>query len=107
MLRPSLEEYYGSEVWECNKSQAIVLESIQLSAAKKMIGCSSKTCNEAVRGNMGLEALKTGRDRAKLNWWYKVNKMTDDRYPKWVLEHEWDVESCRGKKAEKNVDSGD
>ena len=51
-MRPTLE--YGSEVWEDNKSQAAVLES---GGAKRILGCSSKTCNEAVRGDMGLETL--------------------------------------------------
>ena len=40
---------YGSEVWEGNKSQAGSLESIILDGAKRILGCSSKTCNEAVR----------------------------------------------------------
>ena len=35
-VRPSLE--YGSEIWDCNKSQARTLESILLGGA---IGCSS------------------------------------------------------------------
>ena len=34
-------------------------------------------CNEAVWGIMGLESR---RDRAKLNWWYKVCSILDDRY---------------------------
>ena len=38
----------------CNKSQAKALESILLGGAKKILGCSSKTCNEAVWGDMGL-----------------------------------------------------
>ena len=45
-IRPSIE--YGSEVWEGNKSQAGSLESIILDGAKWILGCSSKTCNEAV-----------------------------------------------------------
>ena len=53
VLRPSLE--YGSEVWEGNKSQAATLESIMLGGVKRVLGCSSKTCNEAVWGDMGLE----------------------------------------------------
>ena len=53
VVRPSLE--YGSEIWDCNKSQARALESIILGGAKKILGCSSKTCNEAVWGDMGLE----------------------------------------------------
>ena len=61
VVRPSLE--YGSEIWDCNKSQAIALEYILLGGAKKILGCSSKTCNEAVWGDMGLETLKSRRDR--------------------------------------------
>ena len=53
MVRPALE--YGSEVWEANKAQSAALESIVLGGAKQIVGCSSKTCNEAVRGDMGLE----------------------------------------------------
>ena len=39
-------------MWEGNKSQAGSLESIILDGAKRILGCSSKTCNEAVRGDM-------------------------------------------------------
>ena len=65
--RPSLQ--YASEIWDCNKSQARALESIILGGAKKILGCSSKTSTVAVRGDMGLDTLKSRRDRAKLNWW--------------------------------------
>ena len=37
--------------------------------AKRILGCSSRTCNEAVRGDMGLESLQGRRDKAKLKWW--------------------------------------
>ena len=63
---------YSSEVWDGNKSQAGSLESIILDGAKRILGCSSKTCNEAVRGDMGLDTLQSRRDRAKLKWWYKL-----------------------------------
>ena len=52
-VRPSLE--YDSEIRDCNKSQTRALESIILGGAKKILGCSSKTCNEAVWGDIGLE----------------------------------------------------
>ena len=70
VIRPNTE--YGSEVWEGNKSQAGSLESIILDGAKRILGCSSKTCNEAVREDMGLDTLQSHRDRAKLKWWYKL-----------------------------------
>ena len=46
-------------VWESNKGQTNALESVVLGGGKKILGCSSKTCNEAVRGDMGLEILKS------------------------------------------------
>ena len=49
-----------------NKSQVDALESIILGGAKRILGCSSKTCNEAVGGDMGLETLKSQTDTAKL-----------------------------------------
>ena len=49
VLRPSLE--YGSEIWNCNKKFQQALEALQLGAAKRILGCSSKTCNEAVWGD--------------------------------------------------------
>ena len=45
-MRPTLE--YGSEVWEGNKSQTAALESVMLGGVKRILGGSSKTCNEAV-----------------------------------------------------------
>ena len=67
VIRPSIES--GSEVWEGNKNQAGSLESIILDGAKRIRGCSSKICNEAVRGDMGLDILQSRRNRAKLKWW--------------------------------------
>ena len=95
VIRPSLE--YGSEVWESNKGQTNALESVVLGGAKKILGCSSKTCNEAVRGDMGLETLKSRRDKAKLKWWYKLATMPQDRYPKQLFSQEWNVKPRRGR----------
>ena len=95
VVRPSLE--YGSEIWDCNKSQTRALESIILGGAKKILVCSSKTCNEAVWGDMGLETLKSRRDRAKLKWWYKVCRLLDNRYSKQLLSQEWEIKPCKGR----------
>ena len=95
VIRPSIE--YGSEVWEGNKSQAGSLESIILDGAKRILGCSSKTCNEAVRGDMGLDTLQSRRDRAKLKWWYKLATLPKDRYPKQLFNQEWNIKQRRGR----------
>ena len=67
MVRPTLE--YGSEVWESNKAQAAALESVVIGGAKRILGCSPRTCNE---GDMGLDSLQGRRDKAKLKWWYNA-----------------------------------
>ena len=97
VIRHSIE--YGSEVWEGNKSQAGSLESIILDGAKWILGCS-KTCNEAVRGDMGLDTLQSRRDRAKLKWWYKLATLPEDRHPMQLFNQERNinhVEEGRGK----------
>ena len=94
-LEPTLE--YGSEVWEANKAQAAALESVVLGGAKRILGCSSRTCNEAVRGDMGLESLQGRRDKVKLKLWYKLACMEDDRYPHKLFRQIWNIEPRRGR----------
>ena len=77
-------------MWEGNKSQAGSLESIILDGAKWILGCSSKTCNEVVRGD---------RDRAKLKWWYKLATLPEDRYSKQLFNQEWNIKPRRGRQS--------
>ena len=60
---------------------AFSFESVLLGGANRILGCSSKTCNEVVRGDMGLETLQGRRDKAKLKCWYKLASMSGYRYP--------------------------
>ena len=62
-------------MWEGKISQAGSLESILLDGAKRILGCSSKTCNEAVRGDMGLDTLPR-RGRQRKVW----SRMVDDLF---------------------------
>ena len=95
VVRPTLE--YGSEVWEGNKAQAAALEAVMIGGAKRILGCSSRTCNEAVRGDMGLDSLQGCRDKAKLKWWYKVATMPEHRYSRKLFVQEWNVKPRRGR----------
>ena len=65
MIRPSIE--YGGEIWEGNKGQVAALESIVLGGAKRILGCSSKTCIEAVRSDMGVESLRGQRSNGGID----------------------------------------
>ena len=51
---------------------------ILLDGAKRILGCSSTTCNEAVRGDIGLDTLQSCRDRTKLKLWYKLATLPED-----------------------------
>ena len=57
---------------------------------KRIPGCYSKTCNEAVRGDMGLETRNSHRDK-ELKWWYKLATMPEDRYTKQLFCQECNV----------------
>ena len=73
------------------------LEAIILGGAKNIFACSSKTCNEAVRGDMGWDSLSTTRDRAKLKWWHNLCTMKGDRYPRQLFDQVWEVKPCRSR----------
>ena len=54
-------------------------------------------CNEADRGDMGLETLKSRRDKAKLKWWYKLASMSVRRCPRQLFVQEWKVKPRTGR----------
>ena len=57
---------------KCGRVIRAALESVLLGGGKWILGCSSKTCNEAVRGDLGIDTLQSRMDKAKLKWWYKL-----------------------------------
>ena len=34
---------------------------------------------------MGIDTLKSSRDKVKLKWWYKLASMPEDQYPKQLI----------------------
>ena len=63
-----------AEVWEGNAKLVKQLETVQMTAAKKVRGYSSTTSNTELRAELGMYPLKTNRDARKLKWQYKVRK---------------------------------
>ena len=61
---------------------SMIPQSKPVSLHYKSLGALLKACNEAVRGDMGSEMLKSRRGKAKLKWWYELPTMPQDRYPK-------------------------
>ena len=80
-------------MWEGIKAQATALESVMIGGAKRILGCSSRSCIEAVRGDMGLDSLQHRRDKAKL----MVATMPEHRYSRKLFVQEWNVKPHRGR----------
>ena len=45
-----------------------------LAACKKILGCFSKTCSEAVWGDLGVEPLNLRRNKRKVAWFSRLLK---------------------------------
>ncbi|CAB1103564.1 unnamed protein product [Ectocarpus sp. CCAP 1310/34] len=60
-----------------------------MEAAKIILGCSKRTSNAAVRTELGIQSLRSGRDARKLTWQYRMCGMGEERLPKIVWEAKW------------------
>ncbi|CAB1103133.1 unnamed protein product [Ectocarpus sp. CCAP 1310/34] len=87
VIVPPLE--YAGEVWEGNKKVVKELEAAQMKAAKTILGCSRRTSNAAVRAELGIQSLRSGRDARKLTWQYRMCGMGEERLPRIVWEAKW------------------
>ena len=98
ILRPSLE--YGNEVWGCTSTQSKALDAVLLGACKKILSCSSKTCNEAVWGDLALR-----RTKSKVVWYSKLLGKDKNSYCRQVFDKEWGKCKLRGRRRKqwKNV----
>ena len=72
---------YAGVVWEGKARLVKQLESVQMAAAKRILGCSSTISNTVLRAELGRDPLQTIRDVRKLKWQYKVRNMTKKRLP--------------------------
>ena len=79
-LRPCLE--YASEVLVPSSVHCRALESVQLKAARLILGCPTLTASEAVRGDLHLSLLSSRRDVAKLKWQHRLQSLADSRLEK-------------------------
>ena len=63
VIVPKLEY---AEVWEGNAKLVKKLETIPMTEAKKILGCSKTASNISLRAELGMYSLKTNRDLRKL-----------------------------------------
>ena len=85
-LRRCLE--YASEVLLPSTAQSRALESVQLKAARMILGCPTLTASEVVRGDLGLPLLNSCRDVAKLKWQRRLQAMPESRFESFLYSQE-------------------
>ena len=88
VIVPKLE--YEGEVWEGNAYFVKQLETVRMTAAKKILGCSSTTSITVLRAELGMYPLETNGDVRKLKWRYKVKDMPEKRLPAIVDDAVWE-----------------
>ena len=57
-------------MWRFKPSQSKTLDAVLLAACKKILCCSSKTCSEAVQGDLGIKPL----DLRRVIWFLRLLK---------------------------------
>ena len=90
VIVPKLQ--YARQVWEGSTKSVKQLKTVQMTAAKYNLGCSSTTSNTVllIRAALGMYPLNTNRDMSKLKWQYKVKNMTEKRLPATVDRAVWE-----------------
>jgi len=83
LIRPVLE--FSIECWGLNLLDGI--ERVQLQMGRIILGVSSNTTSDAVRGELGLWTMKGRRDLAILRWWGKLVRMDRNRLCARVYRH--------------------
>ena len=88
VIVPELD--YAGEGWKGNAKFVKQLETVQMTAAKKILACSSTTSITVLRAELGMYPLETNRDVRKLKWQYKVKNMAKKRLPAIVDRAVWE-----------------
>ena len=88
VIVPKLE--CAGEVWEENAKLVKQLETVQMTAAEKMLRCSRTTSNAVLRAVLGMHPLKTNGDMRKLKWQYEVRNVPKKRLPAIVDGAVWE-----------------
>ena len=76
----------------------MTLDAVLLGACKKILSCSSKTCNEAVWGDFGVEPLALRRTKSKVVWYSKLLGKDKNSYSRQIFNKEWCKYKLRGRR---------
>lgn len=94
VIRPIVE--YGATVWHANRAQQQSLETIQNQILSRLAGSPSNISQHILRMDMGCRSFKSWADQRKLEYYYRLQNMSDARLPKQVWTHPWHSNRRRG-----------
>ena len=72
--------HYGSELWGCEKGMG--LEKIQLRYFKRPLGLNDRLNSLVMRGDLGLNTLRSKRLVKMVKFWEKITSLPEDRLVK-------------------------
>jgi hypothetical protein len=76
---------YGAEVWVANKGEGEKMELVQRQAGRRVLGCSSRLSDEAVRGELGWLSVRGRSDELRLRFLGRLMRMSASRAVKQFL----------------------
>lgn len=85
---------YSSHVWALRHLD--VLDRLQVNFYKRLMLLTRNTPSYAVRTEFCLISLRAVVFKLGLNYMQNINKMSEDRYPKWVLNELKDLYTRAG-----------
>jgi hypothetical protein len=83
LVRPLLE--YCAEV--CSVTPWPAAENVQVAMGKRILQVSSRTCNEAIRGELGWQSMEARFLQARLCFWGKLHLAHEDSPARIVFEY--------------------
>ena len=89
----------------CTSAQSKALDAVLLGVCKKILSCSSKTCNEAVWDDLGVEPLALRKAKCNVVWYSKLLGKDKNSYCRQVFDKEWGKCKLQGRRRKqwKNV----
>ena len=87
LIRPVME--YGAEVIQYSRGmtgQWKEADAIQMQMGRRILGCSPKTSNAVVRGELGWQTLKARRDMLRMTYWGKLVGMNRNRWTRRIYD---------------------
>ncbi len=93
VIRPVME--YGGAIWWTTKVEERRLESIQLGVGKQILGVARTTPDSVIRGDLGLESLKSRRDAMKLKFLAQIYLAEEDRFVRDLLDMKYKFRGAR------------